>query len=427
MRIVRAKNLSKKFFSSFFWEDTKKVREILSTIKEKGDRAVYHYTKIYDGVRLERIQVNPDEIKKAGETLSASLKSAIDVTRRNIRKFAEKQLAQFHDFELEVERGVYCGQRIMPVERIGVYVPGKHFPLFSSLLMAVLPAQVAGVKEIAVCTPPSYQGSVHPFILGMARILNINEIYQIGGIQAIGAMAYGTETVRKVDKIIGPGNRFVALAKKEVFGAVGIDLLAGPSEVFIVADESANPSFLAADLMAQAEHDAETNPVLITDSEKLAKKVLGEIKFQLSRLPVSVVAKKALKNKGLVILVENLEQAASICNRKAPEHVELQVRDGNSFSRKFRHFGSLFLGENAPEVLGGYSSGLNHILPTGSCGRFTSGLSVRDFIKLQTTLRVTSQGIRRIGPAARVMAQSEGLIGHASAINLRLSSTRKYK
>ncbi|MGB8951716.1 MAG: histidinol dehydrogenase [Candidatus Aminicenantales bacterium] len=422
MKVVKAKDLDENFFASPVRREASQVKEILAAVREKGDRAISRYTEIFDGVRLQSFRIKPAEIRRAGGNMKEPLKSAVEFAASNIRKFAQKQLSQFKDFEYEVQPGVFCRQRVVPLDRVGVYVPGGRFPLFSSLLMGVIPAQVAGVREIAVCSPPSHLGSVHPSVLGVASLLGIKEIYSIGGVQAIGALAYGTETIQKVDKIVGPGNRFVALAKKEVFGETGIDLPAGPSEIVILADQNANPRFLAADLLAQAEHDLDAVCILITDSQKIAEKVLQEIHRQLALLPTAAVAEMSLKKNGRIILVESLEEAVSICNRKAPEHLEIHARNRSRLEKKLRHFGTLFSGEWALEVLGDYSSGLNHILPTGSSARYSSGLSVQDFVRLQTTLQVRSDGIRRIVPAARIIADGEGLFAHAASVNLRLQA-----
>jgi len=420
MRVVRSSQLEESFFGSITSNDQEAVRSILESVRREGDRALIRFTAEFDGVRFDEVRVGSGEIRRAVEALSGPLASALDMASDNIRAFAERQLAQLRDFEAEIRPGVWCGQRVVPIERVGVYVPAGRHPLFSSLLMAAVPARVAGVAEIAICSPPVASGSVHPLILAAAGRLGLGEVYRVGGVQAIAALAFGTESVRRVDKIVGPGNRFVAMAKKEVFGAVGIDLIAGPSEILIVADETADPGLVAADLLAQAEHDADAEAVLITDSERLAALVLGEVHSRLPALPTCAVAEESLRGKGLIVLVGDLDEAVAVANRKAPEHLELHIKDADSWARRFLHYGSVFIGPGAAESLADYAAGINHTLPTAGSARFASGLSVRDFLKVQTTLRVDGKGLAEIGRAARLMAEAEGLAGHAASLTARI-------
>jgi len=420
MRVVRSSQLEESFFISFPQDDQATVRDVLESVRREGDRALVRHSAEFDGVALDGVRVGSEEIERAAAALAGPLASALDLASDNLRAFAERQLEQLRDFEAEIRPGVRCGQRVVPIERIGVYVPAGRHPLFSSLLMAAVPARVAGVSEIAVCSPPVAAGSVHPLILAAAGRLGLGEVFRVGGIQAIGALAFGTESVRRVDKIVGPGNRYVAMAKKAVFGAVGVDLIAGPSEILIVADETADPGLVAADLLAQAEHDADAEAVLITNSERLAARVLGEVNSRLPALATCAVAEASLRGKGLIVLVDDLDEAVAVSNRKAPEHLELHVKEADVWARRFLHYGSVFVGPGATEALADYTAGINHTLPTAGSARFASGLSVRDFLKVQTTLRVDDKGLAEIGRAARLMAEAEGLAGHAASLAARI-------
>ncbi|HDP98608.1 MAG TPA: histidinol dehydrogenase [bacterium] len=420
MKIIRYAELSQEFFKYQEIEEIDSVKSIIADVKLLGDDAVRKYTRQFDKCELESIRVSNKEILSAARQLKRDEMEALKATADNIRRFAEKQKQQYVDFEIEIDPGVFTGQRVIPIERVGVYTPGGSYPLPSSVLMGAIPAQVAGVKEIVLCSPPSFGGSIHPTILAAAVICDIEEIYKIGGVQSIAAMAYGTETIRPVDKIVGPGNKYVTAAKKEVYGAVGIDFVAGPSELFIIADQSADPVYVAADLLGQAEHDVNAIPALATDSRKLALSVEVEIGKQLSRLKTADIARSAIKNNGLIIIVDSIEQACEVANRRAPEHLELQLSNADDFVNKLTNYGSLFIGSLAAEVLGDYSSGLNHTLPTNTTARYAGGLSVKDFLKFQTRLRVNKKGLNSIGPIAKKMGEMEGLDGHAKSVELRL-------
>jgi histidinol dehydrogenase len=325
----------------------------------------------------------------------------------------------YRDFEYEIEPGVYCGQKVVPIERIGVYVPAGRHPLVSTLLMCCVPARVAGVNEIAVCSPPSAEGTVDSKILAACGIAGVREIYRLGGVQAVAALAFGTDTVKKVDKIFGPGNQYVAQAKKEVFGAVGIDLIAGPTEVMIIADRHADPRLCAADLLAQAEHDPAAVPILVSDHEPFLRRTARQVDIQMAKLATGRTCRESWNRNGTMILVHNLDQAVRVANLRAAEHLELLVRRPERILSELKNYGSLFIGRFSAEALADYSSGLNHTLPTNRSARYTGGLSVRDFLKIQTTLRVNKKGLRSIGPAAEEMARNEGLEGHLQSIKIR--------
>lgn len=406
-------------------EIQKTVREILSAVRARGDAALREFSQLYNRVAPTSFQVAPADIQAAMKNCLPELRQALSLAMKNLRRFAGRQKRQYRDFTQQISSGVTTGQRVLPIKRVGVYVPGGRFPLFSSLLMAAVPAQVAGVKEIAVFSPPDQHGFVHPTILAAAGLLDISEVYCLGGAQAIAAMAYGSESIRPVDKIVGPGNSYVNQAKLAVYGQVGIDLPAGPSEIIILADESAEVTLLAADLLAQAEHDPQARPLLVTTSKKLAIAVQSEIAKQLIKLPTANIASLSLTNQGAIVLAASMAEAINFINRQAPEHLELQVKRAACLAKKFTAFGSLFVGRCTAEVLGDYNSGLNHILPTAGAARFCSGLSVRDFLRLATTLQVDAAGLQKIGPAAMLMAEAEGLCGHACSLALRLSDRSK--
>jgi histidinol dehydrogenase len=397
------------------------VQDIIAAVRVRGDAALKEFSRHYDHVVPQSFIVPANDIQAAVKSCAPDLQRAIRLAVTNLRYFARRQKKQYRNFNLRISSGVTTGQRVLPIERVGVYVPGGRFPLFSSLLMAVVPAQVAGVKEIAVCSPPDKRGLVHPTTLAAAGLLGISEVYCLGGAQAIAAMAYGSESIRPVHKIVGPGNLYVNLAKLAVYGQVGIDLPAGPSEIVILADDSAQPEFLAADLLAQAEHDPLAVPLLVTTSPRLASAVQAEVKKLLRQLPPASPARLSIASQGAILLAVSLEAAIAFINRRAPEHLELQVDKANSLVKRFTAFGSLFIGQFAAEALGDYSSGLNHILPTAGAARFSGGLSVRDFLRLATTLQVNAAGLRRIGPAAQLLAEAEGLSAHARSLALRLS------
>ncbi|MBP6059815.1 MAG: histidinol dehydrogenase [Candidatus Saccharicenans sp.] len=396
------------------------VRKIIKEVRQKGDEALKKFTILYDDVSLDDFRVSQQEIKRAEKKVDSSLKKAMAQAAENLKVMSRSQLNSLKNLKRKIKPGVIAEQKIIPINRVGIYVPGGRYPLFSSLLMAAIPARLAGVKEVIVCSPPSFEGSLHPVLLYAARLSRVDEIYKLGGAQAVAAMALGTESIKKVDKIVGPGNLYVTAAKKELFGQAGIDFIAGPTELLIIADEKANPAFIAADLIAQAEHDLRARPVLITTEIALAKKVNKEIEEQVKRVSTRETAKRSLAKNGIIIIVKKLEEAIALANRMAPEHLAVFLEKPEQIIDKLLNYGSLFVGEYTSEVLGDYSSGLNHILPTNSASRYTGGLSVRDFLKFQTVLRVSKKGLSEIGPATRQLAEAEGLEGHANSIKIRL-------
>lgn len=403
--------------------DMDRVREILADVRERGNTAVKEYTSRFDNVDCDIYKIGREQFQDGYSHLDDKTKAALETSADNLRTFCSAQLEQLKDFEIEIRPGVFTGQTVKPLERVGVYVPGGNFPLISSLLMGAIPARSAGVKEIVVCTPPGKDGSIAPAMLAAAHIAGIDELYAIGGVQAVAALAYGTESIRPVDKIVGPGNRYVTAAKKEVYGDVGIDFVAGPSEVMIIADDSAQPSWIAADLLAQAEHDTHAVPVLVTPFPDLAKRVQKALDAQWDRLEYEnrLIAAESLKKNGKIILVDTMDQALAFANRMAPEHLELHVNAAETYTDRLHNYGTLFIGAYAAEVLGDYSSGLNHTLPTDRAARYSGGLSVRDFVKVPTTLRVTKRGITAIGDTAFRLARLEGLNAHAAAVKLRMT------
>jgi len=423
MKIIRAEELPPNISFAINPDIIERARKIISDVASRGDEALKEYTRLYDRIELTDLRVRPDEFKRAITQISPELKKSIQLALENLYLFSEKQAAIFkklNDVKVEIRPGVLASQKVIPLARVGIYVPGGRYPLFSSLLMAGLPARVAGVKEIVVCSPPGKDGLINPAILYVASILNIEEIYKIGGAQAMAALAIGTQSIKRVDKIVGPGNEFVAAAKKELYGLVGIDFIAGPTELLIIADRNADPGLIAADLIAQAEHDPQARPWLITYEQILAERVLAEIKEQLKDLKTAEIAGESLARNGFIILVDCLEEAARIANQLAPEHLALMVENPDSILDKLQNYGSLFIGKFTAEALGDYSSGLNHILPTNCASRYAGGLSVKDFFKLLTALEVSREGLKEIGPAAILLAEAEGLMAHAASIRCRL-------
>lgn len=436
IRIQRASQIEESFFAARdFGDSAEPVRAILKAVQLRRDEAVREYSRKFDAASPFHFEIPAETLHSCAEKMRwehPELYRSICYSRDLAVRFAEKQRESFDDFEIELESGVFTGQKNIPVERAGLYVPAGRFPLVSTVVMASAPAVAAGVKEIILCTPPR----PHPDgtdsawadegIMAAAHICGIQRVFACGGAQAVAAMAFGTETVPAVDVIAGPGNRFVAEAKKLVYGTVGIDLIAGPTEVFIIADRTANPEWVAADLLAQAEHDVVAQPVLATDDEPFAQKVAEEIERQLGLLPAETAAGESIANFGRIIITESLEQAADIANRKAPEHLELAMAEGEARDRiqsLVHNYGSLFIGHGAAEVFGDYAAGLNHTLPTSGSARFTGGLSVRFFIKTVTTLRTDNAqpGARRSAQAAVCLGEAEGLAAHANAARLRLS------
>ena len=398
------------------------VSTILKNVKANGDKAVLEYAEQFDRVKLEFLAVTPEEMKEAEAQVPIELKVAILLAQRNIYTFHKKQ--KFEGKKVETMEGVTCWQKAVGIEKVGLYVPGGTAPLFSTVLMLAVPAKIAGCKEIVLCTPPNKEGKVNPAILYAAQVAGVSKIFKAGGVQAIGAMAYGTESVPKVYKIFGPGNQYVMAAKQMVaLHDVAIDMPAGPSEVEVIADETANPKFVAADLLSQAEHGVDSQVVLVTTSEKLLEEVEYEVQHQLARLPRWQIAEKSLENSKL-ILVKDMEEAIEITNEYAPEHLIVETKDYMEVAEKVVNAGSVFLGSYTPESAGDYASGTNHTLPTNGYAKAYSGVSLDSFIRKITFQEISREGIQNIGPAIEVMAAHEQLDAHKNAVSVRLNSLK---
>lgn len=399
-----------------------KVRSVLDDVRANGDEAVKKYEQMFDHVELSSLSVSPEEMAEAECLVSDELKAAISLAHKNIYAFHAAQ--KFEPIRVETCPGVVCRQKAVPIEKVGLYIPGGTAPLFSTVLMTATPAKIAGCRNIVLCTPPDKAGKVNPAILYAAKVAGVSHIFKAGGVQAIGAMAYGTESVPKVDKIFGPGNQYVVAAKQVVsLKDVAIDMPAGPSEVEVVADEEANPVFVAADLLSQAEHGVDSQVLLVSTNEQLLEETQKEVEKQLSVLPRREIAEKALKNSKF-ILVHNLEEAVDITNAYAPEHLILALRDYNSVAERITHAGSVFLGKYSCESAGDYASGTNHTLPTKGYARAYSGLCLDSFVRKMTFQELSEEGIRQIGKAVEVMAAAESLDAHKNAMTVRLNSLK---
>lgn len=451
IKLLYAKDVEPEWFNGRVFDGTNEtVQNVISDVVQNGDAALKKYGEKFDVSAPEKFLIPEAELKNAAEKLKTEhpdIYNSVCYSHELAYKFALRQKKSFDDFEEEIAPGMFTGQKTIPVERAGVYVPAGRFPLLSSVVMTVTPAAAAGVKEIILCTPPRVHPddlekakenglgvSGKPFvggkpyadegIMAAAYICGIRKCFACGGSQAIAAMAYGTESVPCVDVIVGPGNKFVAAAKKEVYGKVGIDMVAGPTEVFIIADSSADPKWVAADLLAQAEHDIVAQPVLATPDKDFAEKVAAEIEVQLETLSTKETARSSIENFGRIIITDSLEQAADFANRKAPEHLELALNDEqcSKIQNLVYNYGSLFIGHYSAEVFGDYSAGLNHTLPTSGAAHYSGGLSVRMFLKTVTTLRVkpNSEGMIKSAEAAGFLGDAEGLNAHANAARVRL-------
>ena len=399
-----------------------KVGTILKDVKANGDKAVLEYAEKFDHVKLESLAVTEAEMKEAEAQVPIELKVAILLAQRNIYTFHKKQ--KFEGKKVETMEGVTCWQKAVGIEKVGLYVPGGTAPLFSTVLMLAVPAKIAGCKEIVLCTPPNKEGKVNPAILYASQVAGVSKIFKIGGVQAIGAMAYGTESVPKVYKIFGPGNQYVMASKQMVaLHDVAIDMPAGPSEVEVIADETANAKFVASDLLSQAEHGVDSQVVLVTTSEKLLEEVEYEVQHQLSRLPRWEIAENSLANSKL-ILVKDMEEAIELTNEYAPEHLIIETKDYMDVAEKVVNAGSVFLGSFTPESAGDYASGTNHTLPTNGYAKAYSGVSLDSFIRKITFQEINREGIQNIGPAIEVMASHEQLDAHKNAVTVRLNSLK---
>ncbi len=398
------------------------VTEVFSEIKLKGDLAISKYTDLFDGVKLNDFKVSSKEIKEAGSLVSNELKEAIALAKSNIEKFHSAQKSE--KISVTTSPGVDCWQEKRPIQKVGLYIPGGTAPLFSSILMLATPANIASCKEIILCTPPNKEGKVHPAILYTAALSGVTKIFKIGGIQAIGAMTFGTETVPKVYKIFGPGNQFVTVAKQlATKHNVAIDMPAGPSELLVVADDSADASFVASDLLSQAEHGADSQVILVSTSKALISAVEAEIESQIVVLPRKEVAQKAIDNSKL-IFVENDELAIEMINEYGPEHFIICTKNENFYIDGIENAGSVFIGNYTPESAGDYASGTNHTLPTNGYAKQYSGVNLDSFMKSMTFQKISEEGIRKIGPAIELMAEAEGLQAHKNAVTLRLKNLK---
>lgn len=396
----------------------KTVKKILEKVKTKGDKAVRKYTREFDGVKLKKLTVSEKEIKIAENLLSQELKSAIQQAKANIERFHQSQIEETK--VIETMPGINCWRRSVGIEKIGIYIPGGSAPLFSTVLMLAIPATIAGCKEIILCTPPSKVGSVNPAILYSAGLCGVTKIFKVGGVQAIAAMAYGTETIRKVFKIFGPGNQYVTSAKQLIQKeGVAIDMPAGPSEVLVIADETAIPEYIAADLLSQAEHGADSQVILLTTTEEVVEKVQQCIKEQVKELPRMEIAEKALANSKIVLL-NSIGEAIELSNLYAPEHLIFSCENAEELTGKIISAGSVFIGSYSPESVGDYASGTNHTLPTNGYAAMYSGVSIDSFVKKITFQKLSKDGLENIGNTVMEMAAAEGLDAHKNAVAIRL-------
>ena len=394
-----------------------KVAEILRNVRERGDEALREYTERYDHAKPESLNVTPEEMREALESVDPDFIRILEKAAANIRKFHSRQVR--NSFIINDEDGILMGQKVIPVDRAGLYVPGGTATYPSTVLMDVIPAKIAGVKEVIITTPPGPDGKINPVILAAAAVAGADRIVKAGGAQAIAALAYGTESVPKADKIVGPGNAYVAEAKRQVYGMVAIDMIAGPSEILVVADGASNPAHVAADMLSQAEHDKVASAVLVTDSAELAEQVSAEIEKQLPQLIRAAIARESIDRFGKIIVAEDLKAAIDIANEIAPEHLELCVDQPFDYLDSIRHAGSVFLGRNCPEALGDYLAGPNHTLPTQGTARFSSPLSVDDFVKKTQYTYYTKDALARVAKDVAAFAEKEGLTGHARSAVIR--------
>ena len=397
---------------------TDTVAEILWNVRERGDEALREYTEKFDHTRLESLVVTEKEMREALDEVDPDFLRILRRAAENIRKFHSRQVR--NSFIINDEDGILMGQKVIPVDRAGLYVPGGTAVYPSTVLMDVIPAKIAGVKEVILTTPPGRDGKINPAVLAAASVAGADRIVKIGGAQAIAALAFGTESVPKVDKIVGPGNAFVAEAKRQVYGMVSIDMIAGPSEILVVADGKSNPAWVAADLLSQAEHDKVASAVLVTDSAELAEKVSEEIEKQIPELVRSEIARVSIDQNGKIIVADDLRAAIEIANEIAPEHLELCVDNPFDYLDGIRHAGSVFLGRNCPEALGDYLAGPNHTLPTQGTARFSSPLSVDDFVKKTQYTYYTKEALGRVAADVAAFAEKEGLTGHARSALVRI-------
>ena len=397
-------------------EIERRVYDIIENVRANGDAALREYSEKFDGVKLDDFKVDQSIIDAAWDNLPEDLKHALLVAKKNITEFHSREIEQgFVDMDTP---GITRGQKVTPLARVGLYVPGGTAAYPSTIMMTALPAKIAGVKEIIMVTPPQKDG-INPAVLGAAKLAGVDAVYQVGGAQGVAALAYGTEQIPKVDKIVGPGNIYVATAKRQVFGQVDIDMIAGPSEIGIIADESANPVHLAADLLSQAEHDPRARAIMITNSEKLANLVSDEVERQLSQLPRESIARPAIENNSYIAVMDSVEDMFTVMNEVAPEHLEIQLPDPMEYMSMVENAGSVFLGRYASEPLGDYVGGTNHVLPTSGTAKFSSPLGVYDFVKRISFTQFSRERLQEVAKDITTLARTEGLEAHARAIDVR--------
>lgn len=412
MQIVNYQNLTSDFFEKIEFESISSVEDIIKDVKINGDSAVRNYVKQFDNQDLEAFLISTEEIKNAYLKVDKQTIIAIQKSIKNVKDFAQKQLKCINPLKTNIDCNE-LGHKIITVEKVGCYIPGGNYPLLSSAIMTIIPAKVAGVKQIIACSP-----KIKPETIVACDLAGADRIYNIGGVQAIAAMAYGTESIPKVNKIVGPGNKYVTAAKKYVYGEVGIDFLAGPSEVMIIADESANPEFVAADMLAQCEHDFDARAFLICQNENFIRQVENFAQKQLEQLSTKEIASKSFE-KSYAIIVNSLDEAIGLANKKAPEHLEICFKNAKKYIDKFNNYGSLFIGNYSAEVYGDYCSGTNHVLPTNEVSKYSGGLSVFDFIKIQTYQIISKKGNCKISDVTSELANKEGLQAHKLAADIR--------
>ena len=413
MQISTYDELDKNFFSKIEFESISSVNDIINAVRKDGDNAVRKYAKKFGDGDLSAFKLTEDEIKEAIKQVDEKTIETIKFAVKNVKELAKAQLSSLKELEVEVN-GNILGHKIIPIESVGCYIPGGNYPLPSSAIMTVVPAKVAGVKRVVAMSP-----KIQPVTVAAAYYAGADEIYRIGGVQAIAAMAYGTESIQKVNKIVGPGNKFVTSAKKQVYGECGIDFLAGPSEVLIIADETAKPEFVAADILAQCEHDKDARAFLICFSKEFAQKVDEKAKEYLKNLQTREIAEQSY-NKSFAVVVRYLDEAVALSNKKAPEHLELCLENAENLINKFNNYGSLFIGNYSAEVFGDYVSGTNHTLPTNQVAKYSGGLSVFDYIKIQTYQIIREKSIKETAINASYLAEKEGLFAHKLAADVRL-------
>ena len=397
-------------------EIERRVYDIIENVRANGDAALREYSEKFDGVKLDDFKVDQSIIDAAWDKLPEDLKHALLVAKKNITEFHSREIEQgFVDMDTP---GITRGQKVTPLARVGLYVPGGTAAYPSTIMMTALPAKIAGVKEIIMVTPPQKDG-INPAVLGAAKLAGVDAVYQVGGAQGVAALAYGTEQIPKVDKIVGPGNIYVATAKRQVFGQVDIDMIAGPSEIGVIADESANPVHLAADLLSQAEHDPRARAIMVTNSEKLANLVSDEVERQLSQLPRESIARPAIENNSYIAVMDSVEDMFTVMNEVAPEHLEIQLPDPMEYMSMVENAGSVFLGRYASEPLGDYVGGTNHVLPTSGTAKFSSPLGVYDFVKRISFTQFSRERLQEVAKDITTLARTEGLEAHARAIEVR--------